>query len=248
MKNLSLSGEAVYLIAICLLSLAVAMISAANFGLSMIVAPAYLVSVKTGVLTFGQAEYVVQLILFAVFCVVIKKFKLVYVSSFVTCLIYGAALDLWRLIPAFNPDITPPGSMATWLRITYFIVGVLLTSFSIALFYKTYLYPQVYDFFVKGVSAKYGFKIAKFKTIFDLCCLAAGVALSFAFFGELRGIGAGTFVMAAINGFLIGCFGKLIDKTLEITPRLKKFAGYFDLTNPKKENAAEEPNSESHIE
>ncbi len=56
MKNLSLSGEAVYLIAIFLLSLAVAMISAANFGLSMIVAPAYLVSVKTGVLTFGQAN------------------------------------------------------------------------------------------------------------------------------------------------------------------------------------------------
>lgn len=56
MKKLSLSGEAVYLIAICLLSLAVAMISAANFGLSMIVAPAYLVSVKTGELTFGQAN------------------------------------------------------------------------------------------------------------------------------------------------------------------------------------------------
>lgn len=243
MKKLRLSGEAAYFIAVVTLAFAVAIISAADFGLSMIVAPAYLVSVKTGVLTFGMAEYAVQAVLFIAFCVVMKNFKPVYVSAFVTCLLYGAVLDLFRLIPAFNPSVTPPGSMDIRLRILYFVGGVLLTSFAIALFYKTYLYPQVYDFFVKGVSAKYGFKIAKFKTIFDLCCLIAGVALSFAFFGELRGIGAGTFVMAAINGFLIGCFGKLIDKTLEITPRLKKFAKYFDLTNRKEENA-ENANSE----
>ena len=32
--------------------------------------------------------------------------------------------------------------------------GMLLTAFSVALFYRTYLYPQVSDFFVKAVSTK----------------------------------------------------------------------------------------------
>ena len=41
-KKLKIPSEAVYILAVALLSLAVAMISAANFGVSMIVAPAYL--------------------------------------------------------------------------------------------------------------------------------------------------------------------------------------------------------------
>ena len=206
------------------------MISAANFGLSMIVAPAYLVSVKTGVLTFGQAEYVVQLILFAVFCIVMKKFKLVYVSSFVTCLIYGASLDLWRLIPVFNPDITPPGSMATWLRITYFVVGVLLTSFSIALFYKTYLYPQVYDFFVKGVSEKFGFNRTITKTCFDASCLLLGTIMTLLFFHKFVGINFGTLIMTALNGTIIGFFSKLLDKYFNFVPIAKDFSKHFAIS------------------
>ena len=67
-------------------------------------------------------------------CLVLRRFKLVYLSSFITCLVYGAALDLWRLIPFFNPAVTAPGSMATPLRVAMYISGVLLTSFSVALF------------------------------------------------------------------------------------------------------------------
>ena len=49
--KIKLSSEATYVAAIILLSFAVAMLSAADFGISMIVAPAYLLSLKTGVLT-----------------------------------------------------------------------------------------------------------------------------------------------------------------------------------------------------
>ena len=102
-KKLKIPSEAVYILAVAFLSLAVAMISAANFGVSMIVAPAYLLSLKLEFLTFGQAEYVIQAGLFVVFCIAMRGFKIVYLSSFATCLVYGAALDLWRCIPFFNP-------------------------------------------------------------------------------------------------------------------------------------------------
>lgn len=94
MKKNKISGEVTYFIAIILLSLAVAILSAADFGISMIVAPAYLLSLKTGVLTFGQAEYVIQAGLFIVLCIILRKFKFVYLFSFATCLIYGLVLDL----------------------------------------------------------------------------------------------------------------------------------------------------------
>jgi uncharacterized protein len=228
-KKITCPSEVVYFVAIALLSLAVAILTAANFGVSMIVAPAYLFSLKTGVLTFGQSEYVIQAILFIVFCFAMKGFKPIYLSSFVTCLLYGAVLDLWRKIPLFNPDVTAPGSMPMWQRIIMFVVGVLLTSLSVALFFKTYLYPQVYDFFVKGVSGKYNIKLSKFKTCFDLTCLAVSVIMTFAFFGKITGIGWGTLVMALINGALIGMFDKLYDRIFEFKPMIKKQADLFEL-------------------
>ena len=110
-------SEMIYLLAIFLLALAVAMLTAADFGISMIVAPAYLLSLKTGFLTFGQAEYVIQAGVFVLLCLILRNFRFVYLMSFVTCLVYGAVLDLWRRLPCFNPSVTAPGSMALWLRV-----------------------------------------------------------------------------------------------------------------------------------
>ena len=238
MKKLKVSSEITYLLAIILLSLAVAILSAADFGISMIVAPAYLLSLKTGILTFGQAEYVIQAGVFIILCVVLKKFKLVYLFSFATCLIYGFVLDLWRKIPCFNPSVTPPGSMDLWVRIVFFIIGVILTAFSVALFFKTYLYPQVYDFFVKAVSNKYGIKLSVLKTIVDLSCLTASVIMTLAFFGKITGIGWGTLVMALINGTIIGFFSKLLDRIFDFEPSFKRFARLFELTPDEKEEKA----------
>ena len=248
--KIKLSSEATYVAAIILLAFAVAMLSAADFGISMIVAPAYLLSLKTGFLTFGQAEYVIQAGLFIVLCLVLRKFRFVYAISFVTCLIYGAVLDLWRLIPFFNPSVTAPGSMNMPLRIFMFMAGVLLTSFSIALFYKTYLYPQVYDFFVKAVATKYGIKISLFKTIFDLTCLAVSLIMTFCFFGKLEGVNFGTVIMALINGTIIGLFSKLIDKIFDIRPSFPKFAALFELESDKKlENTpAQKPQNENEVQ
>ena len=63
-RKIKISSEVTYFAAIVLLSLAVAILSTADFGISMIVAPAYLLSLKAGFLSFGQAEYVVQAIVF----------------------------------------------------------------------------------------------------------------------------------------------------------------------------------------
>ncbi|MGN1081801.1 MAG: DUF6198 family protein [Acutalibacteraceae bacterium] len=230
MKKIKVSSELVYLLAIVLMALSVAMISCTNYGLSMIVAPAYLLSVKLGVLSFGQCEYIVQGALFVVFCILMKRIKPAYLFSFVTGLIYGAVLDFWRLvIPHFNPDITAPGSLPVWLNIIYFITGMCMISFSVALFFRTYIYPQVYDFFVKGISERYHINQTKFKIGFDAACLAVSAAMSLILFGGFVGIGIGTVIMALFNGALIGAFGKLIDRCFVTEPSFKKFSRLFEL-------------------
>lgn len=225
MKKIKISSELVYVLATFLLSLAVSMHTAADFGLSMIVSPAFLISVKTEVLTFGQAEYILQGALFIVLCISLKRFKPIYLFSFFSGFFYGTVLDLWRLvIPHFNPNLTTPQDINIYIRIIYFIVGLLLTTLSIAMFFRCYIYPQVYDFFVKAISERYNLKIKSVKLINDITFLVVSVVLSLIFFNKLVGVGIGTFIAAFLNGFLINSFGNLIDKIFIIEPKFKKLS------------------------
>jgi len=229
-KKIRISGELAYVLAILLMSFSVAMITATDFGVSMIVAPAYIISLKIPRLSFGQSEYLVQGLLFVVFCILMKKVKPIYFVSFITCLIYGAVLDLWRyVIPIFNPAVTPPGSLPLFQRILLYILGTPITALSVALFFKAYLYPQVYDFFVKGIADRFHLPRTKFKITFDILCLMTAVALSLLLFGGFRGIGVGTLVTTLVNGALIGASEKLLDRFFDFQPAFPKLAQHFEL-------------------
>ena len=238
MKKLTLPSELVYIVSLSLVALSVAMLTASDLGLSMVVAPAYLVSLKLDFLSFGTAEYVVQAIVFIVFCIIMRKVRPIYFTAFVSAIIYGGILDLWRLIPLFDPSVTPVGSLDMPFRVMLFAGGMLLMCFSVALSFKTYLYPQVYDYFVEKVGGKFGNKRFLFKLGFDLTFLAVSFILTFAFFGEVRAIGAGTVIMAVGDGFLIGLFEKFFDKTLHVSPLFPKFAKFFDEKEETAEKAA----------
>lgn len=228
MKKIKLHGEVVYLAAIVLMAFSVAMLTAVDFGISMIVAPAYILSVKISFLSFGTAEYVVQGVLFIVLCILLKGVKPVYFVSFLCCLLYGAVLDLFRsVIPAFNPASPNYLSDDLAVKIPLFVCGVLLTSLSVAMFFRCYLYPQVYDFFVAGLSAKYSKNSTTVKTIFDVSAFALSIATSYALCGELAGVGWGTLIMAFVNGPLIGLFGKFIDRFFVVEPIFHKFSLLF---------------------
>ena len=226
MKKIVLKSEFVYLGAIVLLSFAVAMITTTNMGLSMIVAPAFILSEKVSFLTFGQAEYVVQFILFILLCLLLRQFKLSFFFSFITGVIYGFVLDGWRvLIPHFRPEMQ--GLLPLWLRLIYFVAGMLLTCLSIVLFFKTYLYPQVYDFFVKIVSGRFHLDRGKFKRIFDASFFALSLIMTFLLFGKLVGVGWGTLVMTVLNGIIIGFIDRQFDRFFVCEPIFKKFARQF---------------------
>lgn len=228
-KKLTLRAEFVYLLAVVLLALSSAMCAVADLGLSMIVAPAYILSEKVPFITFGMAEYMVQGLLFIVMCIVMKRVRLSYFMAFVTSVLFGLALDAWRLLPCFNEAVTPPGSMAMVWRILLFAGGAFITALAIALFFRVYLPPEVCDLFVKCLHAKYGWDLTKIKRINDAAFLAVGLALTLIFFHKLVGIGVGTFVVTLVNGPVIGFIGKGLDRFVEIKPAFPKLAEKFAL-------------------
>lgn len=207
--------ELAYVLGLIFVALGVAFMEKPDFGVSMVVAPAYILHLKISetysFFTFGMAEYTLQAVLLIIMALVVRRFKLSYLFSFVTAVIYGFILDLCMLLVSY----VPMENMA--LRITYYTLGMVLCAIGIALFFHTYIAPEVYELFVKEVSSKYGVEIHRFKTGYDICSCLIGVILSFIFFGfgVFRGVKWGTIICAMINGTLIGLCSKFLEQRFE---------------------------------
>ncbi len=196
--------EIIYIIAIIFMSLGIALISLSELGLSMVVAPAYIISEKVIGLTFGRAEYMVQGMVFCAFCIIKKKVRPVYFFSFLTGVLYGTLIDIWRNFwGKYMTIIVQSENFVLGWRIIYFIIGVISLAFSVSLFYRIYLYSPVYEFFVKGISKEFGINVIKFKRVFDASGLIIACMLSAILFHKLIGVGIGTFIMAYFNGICI---------------------------------------------
>ena len=222
MKKIKFSRELSYFVGILLLALGAAMMSKGGYGMSMVVAPAYIIyqklSVYSDLITFGLAEYIVQGILLIIMIIVVRRFKLTFIGAFMTTFFYGLVLDLFMyLMSLFALDIVV-------LKIIFYIIGELLCAMGIAFIFQTYLIPEVYDLFVKEVSKKFNFNFSKTKIIYDISSLVVAIALSFILFGfgNFVGVGIGTIIIAFINGPLIGLFTKLYLKIFEFDDAFHK--------------------------
>ena len=218
MKKRVFYTEISYILGLVIMAFAAAFTEKANFGMSMVVAPAYILHLKVSEFlpwfTFGVAEYVFQGLLIIITVLIMRKFKISYLFSFVTAVIYGTLLDgAMALISAL-----PENTLA--IRILWYILGTVLCSFAVSLFFHTYLSPEAYELIVKEIAQKFNFNINKVKTSYDCISVVLGIIMSFAFFGfgVFKGVGVGTIFCALINGFLIGRFSKLLEK-------------YFDFKN-----------------
>ena len=212
MKKKVLYTELAYALGMVGLSLSVALMTRADFGVSMVVAPAYLLYLKLNPVwpffTFGMAEYTLQAVLLLFTILAVKKFRPYFLFSFVTAVLYGFLLDGWMLLvqrlPADSID----------LRVLWYVVGLGLGAVSIACFFKTYIAPEVYELLVKELSEKLRKPTHKVKTVYDCVSCAAAVCMSFAFFGLWRfeGVKWGTVICALVNGWLIGRFTALYER------------------------------------
>lgn len=95
------STELAYVFGIVFVAWGVVLMEKADFGVSMVVAPAYLLyrwlSPAWSVVTFGMAEYCLQAVLLLAMCLLLRRFRVSYLFSFVTAVVYGFVLDAFML-------------------------------------------------------------------------------------------------------------------------------------------------------
>ena len=206
-----LYSEPAYFVGIFVLALGTALMEKADFGMSMVVAPAYLLHLKISeylpFFSFGMSEYVFQAVLLALLALVMGRFKTGYLLSFATAFFYGIVLD-----GALSLVGRIPFGGILW-QIIFYCVGLVTCAIGVALLLHTYFPPEAYELFVKELSQKYNMTIAKTKTIYDCCSCLFGVVLSLCFFGRFVGVQWGTVVCAVINGWLIGKINHFLEDT-----------------------------------
>ena len=225
MKKRVFYSEMSYIIGLLLLACGTALMEKADFGVSMVVAPAYLLHLKVSeflpFFSFGMAEYTFQAVLLIITMLIVRKVKFAYLFSLITAVIYGFLLDGALLLTALIPSTDVGSSMV------FYTVGILLCTAAISLLFHSYISPEAYEMFVKEISQKFGFDLHKCKTIYDCSSCVLSILLSFAFFGfgNFEGIKWGTAVSAVFNGLLIAMFTKIFERFFVFKDRfpLKKY-------------------------
>ena len=201
--------EIAYIAGIIVLALGTALMEKANFGMSMVVAPAYLIHLKVSeflpFFSFGMSEYVFQAFLLGVLSLIMGRIRKSYLLSFATAFLYGIILDAVMGVIGVLPF-----SGILW-QVVYYTAGLVICSVGVALLFHTYFPPEAYELFVKELSQKYGLSISKTKTIYDCCSCVLGVILSLIFFGTFVGVQWGTILCALINGWLIGRISRFFE-------------------------------------
>ena len=183
-------SELAYVFGIIFLALGTALMERADFGMSMVVAPAYIIHLRLvriwPFFSFGMSEYCLQFLLLVLLGVALRKLHFADDTFFKT---------------------------ANKLVFRVFLPVLLICSLGVALLFKTYFAPEVYELAVKEITALTGRPIAVVKTTYDMTSLFISVALSFAFFGwmHFEGVKLGTLFTALINGWLIGKISDALD-------------------------------------
>ena len=191
MKKRVFYTEVSYILGLIIMAFGAAFTELANFGMSMIVAPAYILHLKVS--------------------------ETLPWFSFVTALLYGTILDRAIYIVSFCKNDT------MGIRILWFVLGSVLCSIAVSLFFHTYISPEAYELIVKEISAKFSININKVKTVYDCISASLAVVLSFGFFGfgVFRGVGIGTIICALINGWMIGKISAFLEDRFEFVNKLE---------------------------
>ena len=137
MQKRVFSNELAYVLGLIIMGLGNACMERADFGMAMVVTPAYILHLKISQtlpwFTFGVSEYLLQGVVLLSLILVMKRFKLSYLYSFLTAVLYGYTLDAAMLLVRLLPG------HAFVHRLVFYAVGALLCAMGVSLLFHTSL-------------------------------------------------------------------------------------------------------------
>ena len=184
----------------------------ADHGLTMIIAPAYILHAKFGEifswLTLGMTEYLWQGVLLIIMMLIVQRARISYLFAFITAVFFGVVFDGCLALSVYLP-------ITTALRFVYYFAGEFICSLGVAIIFRSYVTPEVHELLVKEIADRFGKKEHSIEIGYDVFCCVFAIVLGLVFFGKLVGVGWGTVVCAVVNGPLIGMHLSWLNKRFE---------------------------------
>lgn len=222
-QKITRTNELFYAFGMILCALGVTLSANSGFGVSMVVAPAYVLH-RYFVqffpwFTFGVAEYALQGAIIFITAAVCRGFKWKYFFGVFGVLFYGGAVDFWRLL--LGTQVW--GTLAA--RILSAVAGAVVVSVAIAMLLRTYLPQQSYELCVQEITDRYALPLSRVKWTYDAVSLLLAVLLMLVLFGrfDTTMIGPATLVLTVINAPMITFFGKVLERYFDFTPISERF-------------------------
>lgn len=213
MKKIRVNGELSLLLALAIIALSIALVIKADFGMTVVQAPVYVLSLALPFVSIGVWNYIVQGLIMVLMIAIAKRVKVSYLLSFAAAVIYGLMLDFVNWLLA---GVT---AQFLWQRILFFGAGYILLCIAVAIFFTCKAPLMPYDIFVREVAAYKKITIPKLKWIFDIACITTAVVISLAITHKIKGVGIGTVIFA----FTVSPVSSLIMKFLNARFEFKPF-------------------------
>lgn len=234
-KKLPFPSELCYLFGMLVAAVGTAFMEHAGFGLAPIAAPAFVL--HDALLpylpwfTFGFATVVVQSLLLTILAIILRRFNIYFLFSFLSGAILSAFIDLSDLVLEHLCD----GEGGLWLfehttdaRLCMLMLGILLYSMGVTLLLHSYFAPEVYELFADEISIKSKWSFPVVKILYDWGSVIVAALASLIVMGKVdnHAVGSGTLLFALLDGVLIGTFSNLHNRAFR-TVDLLPFRHFF---------------------
>ena len=198
------------IVGVFLMGIGVAVTRHGDLGVSPISSVANVMSIKYDAVSLGYWLLIWNILLIIGQIVILrKKFKWIQLLQIPLSVLFGWFTDFGVLIT--DPIPTPNYAV----QMVMVVAGMIILALGITMCVTANVIMNSGEAFVKAISDTAHKDFGILKVVFDVCCVAASVAVSFILFGSIIGTREGTIVTAIFTGFIVKFLGGKLRKPLE---------------------------------
>lgn len=189
-----------FLVGVVVTAFGIAFITKASLGTTPITSLSYVASFRFPP-SIGAFTFVLNFLFIVLQAVLLRRrFPPIQWLQLLVNVIFSGFIDisLWAL-GWMNPE-------AMWLQLLVVVIGCTILAFGIALQVSPGVLVVPGEGAVKAIAIVTKVRFGTVKVIFDWTLITIAAICSFAFFGELRGIGLGTVITALLVGSIANVY------------------------------------------
>lgn len=138
-----------------------------------------------------------------------RDFQLINFGQIPFAIVAGVLVDI---VGATMPAIVPGNLLEQWLLL---LVAMIAVALGVLFFVGTELVPMPVEGLNLAISTKTPLQFYQSKVLVDCACALVALVSSFAFFGEMVGVGLGTIVLAIGIGWMVKKIKPLLPRWLQ---------------------------------